>query len=980
MNAASMTAVASWPTVNDVADARGLARTELDDLSPERRVVADVMKRRLFPGVTTPAKIGRFTVLETLGEGGMGVVFAAYDDQLDRRVAVKLIRSRRGPDATIRVMREAQALARLAHPNVVGVHEVGEHHDSMFVAMEYVAGRTLRDWLAACEGPRPWRETLAVLIQAGRGLEAAHLAGLVHRDFKPENVIVGDDGRARVLDFGLVRGVEGVGTTGTLDEYADSVDEGPVDEGTRDGGVLLRSLTVSGTVLGTPAYMAPEQHRGAKCDALADQFAFCVTAFEALYGVRPFAGRSLAELRRAVLAGEVVDPPHELAVPKRVHAGLLRGLAPTSEGRWPSVTALLAELEGALVAPRRRALGLVGGLVLGAVAATGASRALNVDASPCEGAAAELDASWSEARASALVDGFAISERPWAQATAQLARLELERWAERWRAERVAVCEASADARAQQRLHCLDDRRARFDRTVALLVAGGDMVIDAAPRLLAALPDIEVCSHLESLAAELPLPAEGSGDTLRAVEEFRARLEEIALLLDVGRLDEAAAELQRARGAAPPWPPARAELDLLAARLTASRRVDAAEDAYQIAVEAALDADHRAVLREAWIRQALLVSGVRGDPRAAARLLDQAESLTSGAARVDVMLELVRAQALTALGRRDDAEAAFARALAANDAREPSNQLMRAAILRERSELWFERQDWAAARRDLGDALEIYAASFGPVDHPEALSVRLELVRVALEDGTALSERAAVAERIAALERGFVAISGPDASELVTLGLARTRLASLAGDLEAARRAATAASERCRRLASETLDCRNALAARGTIAFYLGDFAEAEQAFAAAVELFTRVEGPRAESVGLQRSNYGEALLARGRPDDALVEFEAALSIFDETDARAMHRALPTKGRGQALLALGRAEQAVTALEQALVLVGDDPPEAADVRWSLARALARAEPPQRERAEVEARRALLVYRELGPDFQPRVDAITAWLR
>ena len=229
------------------------------------------------------ASIGRFAVLGPVGAGGMGQVFSAYDPQLDRRVALKLLHGHGDPVERARLVREAQALARLAHPNVVAVHEVGAHEGHVFVAMEFVEGTTLREWMdthPAAEGSTERRvRALEILLDAGRGIQAAHAAGLVHRDVKPRNILVGNDGRVRVVDFGLAR--SGVGdpdelaTTGRPD--APDPLEASHDDRSGSGTLLAAPLTQTGKVVGTPAYMAPEQFRRGPVDPAADQFAFCVT-------------------------------------------------------------------------------------------------------------------------------------------------------------------------------------------------------------------------------------------------------------------------------------------------------------------------------------------------------------------------------------------------------------------------------------------------------------------------------------------------------------------------------------------------------------------------------------------------------------------------------------------------------------------------------------------------------------------------------
>ena len=208
------------------------------------------------------AQVGRFVVLAWLGEGSSGAVYSAYDPDLDRKIALKLLHREAGRAPSGEGLKaEARALARVAHPNVVNVHEVGEVGEQVFLAMEFVDGITLRHWLRT---PRTEAEILSVFIEAGQGLSAVHAAGLVHRDFKPENVLIGRDGRTRVTDFGLAKPPRrSEGAAGA------------------DGGGVATALA------GTPAYMAPEQRAGRGADARSDQFSFCVSLYEAVAGARP---------------------------------------------------------------------------------------------------------------------------------------------------------------------------------------------------------------------------------------------------------------------------------------------------------------------------------------------------------------------------------------------------------------------------------------------------------------------------------------------------------------------------------------------------------------------------------------------------------------------------------------------------------------------------------------------------------------------
>jgi len=300
--------------------------------------------------------LGRFRLLRQIGSGAMGVVYEGYDAELDRRVALKVLRPEAAAcdalHAHSRMMREAKALARLRHPHVTAIYEVGTSDEGApFIAMELVEGSTLGRWIRS--RPRSVREIVEVFLQAGRGLAAAHDAGLVHRDFKPDNVIIDDDGQARVVDFGLAR-TAGLGDLlPTLDENGDS-------------DVPLH-LTCTGAVLGTPAYMAPEQFEGSTVDASSDQFSFCVALFEALYGRRPYPGNDLPSLQRSLLVGKPVGPRR--GVPRSLYRVLRRGLSTEASGRYSSMHTLLDALQACMQRPRvSRSFLLVAGLAAAAIA------------------------------------------------------------------------------------------------------------------------------------------------------------------------------------------------------------------------------------------------------------------------------------------------------------------------------------------------------------------------------------------------------------------------------------------------------------------------------------------------------------------------------------------------------------------------------------------------------------------------------------
>ena len=286
----------------------------------------------LFAEPAKPPRLGRYSLLRCIGHGGMGVVYAAHDEELDREVAIKLLRTEiaRGDDQ--RLAQEARALARLSHPNVVAIYDVGVHDQQRFIAMELVAGLDLRRWLAA---PRPLREVLRVFAAAGHGLAAAHAVGLVHRDFKPDNVLVGDDGRPRVLDFGLARPPERAeaATPGKPPVLPTGIDP------------FATTFTSTGMLLGTPAYMAPEQYLGDPADARSDQFSFAVSLFHAVYGERPFAGENPHELALSIVRGRVQPITPRYPVPPWLEQLLARSLRVDPAQRFGTMVEVVELIE-----------------------------------------------------------------------------------------------------------------------------------------------------------------------------------------------------------------------------------------------------------------------------------------------------------------------------------------------------------------------------------------------------------------------------------------------------------------------------------------------------------------------------------------------------------------------------------------------------------------------------------------------------------
>jgi tetratricopeptide (TPR) repeat protein len=425
------------------------------------------------------------------------------DRELDRPVALKVLHQGLADRHTQRLRREAPAMAKLSHPNVVQVYEVGEVEGQTFVAMELVKGKTLREWMQ--QAPRPdWRACVQVFVQVGAGLAAAHERGLVHRDFKPGNAIIDEKGRPRVLDFGLAQWGGEVGDEPSTIERARS--------DTHEAVRLESSLTDTGTVLGTPAYMPPEQIGGRQVDARSDQFSFCVSLYEALYGERPFEGRSMEALTVALQAGKVRPVPKSTSVPEALRKLLLRGLSTDPTERWPSMDTLLDQLQR-LVTPRRGrwlvfgvSLGLLG--LGGGLGVTQAMDWLN----RCTGARGQLEGVWDAARRQEVRAAILGTDLSYAPGTWERVEPQLDEYAEAWAVEHTEVCEATRVRNEQSeeemslRMGCLRERRLHLRATVDELSRADAKVVENAVRAVTSLPGLERCADVEALRADVPPP------------------------------------------------------------------------------------------------------------------------------------------------------------------------------------------------------------------------------------------------------------------------------------------------------------------------------------------------------------------------------------------------------------------------------------------------------------------------------------------
>ena len=464
------------------------------------------------PPPKDPERIGRFRILDRLGAGGMGVVYSAYDPELDRKVALKLLLpdlaedASRGSTGTSRLQREAQAMARLNHPNVVTVHEVGKYEEQVFVAMEFVDGTTLRQW---ARESRHWQEVVRVYCDAAEGLEAAHAAGIVHRDFKPDNVMLGEDGRVRVMDFGLSRS----------DRSAPTLDDvGPTDD-------QPATLTQTGAIMGTPAYMAPEQHNASPTTAASDQFAFCVSLWEALTGVRPFAGRTYGELAANVVSGRIQAPPGSATAPRRIFDALRTGLATNPEHRFSSMSALVATLR---VSPfrtlRRVGLGFAA-VSLAASAVYVGTRPEALEVGACDDAGAPLRDFWEGKRAS-VEAALLRPDAPYAAATWSSVDRMLGAYVDDWARASEAHCtaqlvESASAATLERQAQCLASRRSAVEELAAVLSTSEDGIAQEAVQAVVTLGPVESCADPRRLEA---FSVARAPEAIEAINQARAQL------------------------------------------------------------------------------------------------------------------------------------------------------------------------------------------------------------------------------------------------------------------------------------------------------------------------------------------------------------------------------------------------------------------------------------------------------------------------
>jgi tetratricopeptide (TPR) repeat protein/tRNA A-37 threonylcarbamoyl transferase component Bud32 len=866
--------------------------------------------------------VGRYLVLSMLGSGGMGVVYAAYDPELDRKVALKLLHHENtAPEGRRRLMREAQAMARLTHPAVVTVHDVGQHDGRVFLAMEYVEGVTLREWLRS--RARPWKDVLQIYLRAGGGLVAAHALGLVHRDFKPDNVMVTAASpepdapivRVRVMDFGLARAFGPMTDRDSQDHDADFRPR--VD-------ALDGNVTVG--IAGTPAYMAPEQKADESVDTRADQFSFCVSVWEGIYGERPFAVENLTELALAHLAGRIQAPPKR-GVPVRIRRTLERGLAPRPEHRFESMEALLAELERD---PTRRRVWL-GAAAGAAVLVLGGAGWLLVDRSraeaACEAEGAAIADAWNDDARSRVRAGLIAASAELGASTADRVEPKLDAYADTWRTARRDACVATTIDHAMDSAlepavaSCFEERRARVEGLVDTLAHATNDDVWRATESAVLLPAIDQCSDEAWLRLRPPLPDDPE---LRAsVAELRAELQR-GQPLSSSRPDQGAKALaemvERAEGLG--WTPLLAE-----ARLRYGSAVNAAgrhTEAEQILVDgylSALAAGDDAAAAEAATMLTATVGYYLGRHDEAIVWSRVAETLSMRIGQVD---PFVAAHRLSVTGLVLSARGEFDEAL---DHHQRARALYEEAAGPEHTEVARERTNAGLMLTSLGRyeeavaeyelALATWTNAVGS-QHPEIGLILNNLGTVGVSRGD-LVEAQTFLERSLQVRAATLGVRHPAyASTLTNLG-------NVAFQRQEYDRALGYYDEALDILVAELGEKHNRVGTLhsniGNTLLVQGDLEQAETHLQRALAIVEDTVGREHASYALALNNLGALDRERGRSDSAKDAFQRALELWERTLGRE-HPQLgyPLTGLGEIANQERRFEDAVTLLERALAI------------------------------------------------------------
>ena len=890
---------------------------------------------------------GRYEIGDELGQGGMGVVYRAHDKQLGRDVAIKLVLTTDDPDEThaARLMREAQALAQLSHPNVVAVYDVGRAEGGVFVAMELIAGVPGNKWL---EAKRSWREIVRVFRDAARGLAAAHARGLVHRDFKPANLMIGEDGRVRVLDFGLARtAVIGV-TTGEMAALPVADDTPPSAD--RSASLLDVALTQVGALVGTPPYMAPEQHQRGTCDARSDQFSFCVALYRALYGQRPFDGKTYGELKGNVLAGRVRPPPAGTDVPAWVHAIVLRGLAVEPDARWPAMDDVIAALGRDPDARRRRALVGAGAALLAIGAGVVTWRVERRDpAAVCRDGEAQLAGVWDGARKAAVASAFEKTGKAYAQGSLAAVTRALDAYTAGWVAMRSEACLATHERGTQSaelldlRMECLERRLDDMRALVDVLAAADADVVSRAAEAAGGLPPLAGCGDADALRAPVRPPADRA--TRARVDAAHRTLASVRALWNAGRYADAKAQIAPvlAEAHAIGWRPLEGEALLAQARLADSTGdYPAAEKLYKdaaVAADAGRD-DETAALAldgELWV-----VGERLGRYKEAIDMIGAASAKIERLGRRDLLqadLDEKVASLLFDQGNYADAEARDRHVLEIRQKILAADDPAIASALGDLGDVATQTGRYAEAIDDYHKAIAVAEKGVG-AEHPLCASLRINL-------SSALRQSGKPADALAELERARTISEhalGPDHEQLGTIALDTGNLLLDQGRIaDAATQFRKASDILTRALGADHPNVATAQFHLGEVAFKQGHLDEAIAADQRAIEIWQAKLGPDHPSIAVAVSALGDVAMAQKQPAAALAHYQHALAILE----KALGPSHPELGDtlvsiAAAQIALGKPAQATTSLDRALALreAAGDATDLANTRFAVAKMLA----------------------------------------
>ena len=877
--------------------------------------------------VASGTSIGRYVVLDVLGHGAMGIVYAAYDPELDRKVAVKLVclpsSDTDQPRWQARLVTEGRALAAVSHPNVLPVYDVGSKGDSVFIAMELVEGGTLTQWMR--HRRRETAEIIDVFAAAGRGLAAAHANDLIHRDFKPDNVLIGDDGRVRVSDFGLAR-FSARPLTVPAERAA------PVEGAER---------TRTGSILGTPVYMAPELLSGGQASTRSDQFSFCVALYEALYGTRPFSGTTLSELADSMRVAPAAKS-NDRRIPARIRELVLTGLSHEPADRHASVAALVDALTrrpfGRWTASRVLLVGGVGGLAV--------TVALQSTSRPCRDAAEQLADAWNDTRRREIQEAILRHDASYAAVTWNQVSSLLDQYAADWIAMHNEACEATVVDRVQSaaamdfRMGCL--RRARFGlAAVTELLAEADAeVVRRAQPIVAGLPVLSRCSDTASIEAEVEPPPPHEATAVEQVEtllaQARSAVEAGRLAVAQGRIDGANALLEGVE-----YQPIRTSLALVDARLRArSGEHEAAEAQLRNALNMASAHRQWHEMHEAANELMYVIGVLRHEPDEALRYRELAAGLADGTPESEAGFETSLGTVLNAAGRYVEAEQAHRRSIALYEQvpdhpRIAKSRVNLGIVLRAQGRL-------DDAEDELRKALQTSERVHGE-EHPETARVRSTLANVFHAQGRFAEAEAEHRLVLAARTNVF----GPN-----HVRVAETR-GNLANALAAQDKFVEAEAEHRRSLAalSEALgpDHPNLARAHNNLAaalFSLGRTEEARTQMQRARVLFEQALGPEHPTVLTLRNNIALVLDQQGHSEQAAAELRQLIALRVRTQGHDhLDVAESRSGLCSVLHSLGRyaeaEDEAKKALEPLVAALGEDSPRVGYLRTSLGRALFR---------------------------------------